>query len=86
MASRSHHGSMLCQNPTTKQFVPLPIRSVHIKPLPIETDPTDVLLGLPRGKPRNSVNRNLATSLHELQLAPEYLLLAISESLLADLF
>ena len=85
MASHSHHGSVQCQNPTTKQSVPLPIRSVHIKPSPIETDQTDVPLGLLRGKPRNPVNRNLATCLHEPQLAPEYLSLATSESSLADL-
>ena len=79
-----HHGSMLCQNPT-KQSVPLPIRSVHIKPLPVETDPTDVLLGLPRGKPKNLVNRNLAMRPYTPQLAPEYLPLSTSESSLADL-
>ena len=54
-----------------KRSVSLPIRSVHIKPSPVETDPTDVLLGLPRGKPRNSVNRKLATRSHEPQLTPE---------------
>ena len=48
-----------------------PIKSVHIKPLPVETDPTDVLLGLPRGKPRNPVNRKLSTRRHALQLALE---------------
>ena len=85
MASRSHHGYVLCQNPTTKKSVPLPIKSVHIKTLPVETDPTNVLLGLPRGKPRNPVNRNLATCPHALQLAPEYLPLATSKSSLADL-
>ena len=85
MASRSHHGSMLCQNPTTKQSVPLPIRSVHIKPSPVKTDPTDVLLGLPRGKPRNLVNQNLATHPHAPQLASEYLPHVTSESSLVDL-
>ena len=38
-----------------------PIRSVHIKPSPVEIDTTYVLLGLPRGKPRNPVNRKLTT-------------------------
>ena len=38
-----------------------PIRSVHIKPSPVETEPTAVLLGLPRRKPKNPVNRKLAT-------------------------
>ena len=33
-----------------------PIKSMHIKRLLVETEPTDVLLGLPRGKPRNPVN------------------------------
>ena len=46
-----------------KQSVSLPIRSVHIKPSPVETDPTDVLLGLSRGKPKNPVNRKQATLL-----------------------
>ena len=54
-----------------KQSVSLPIRSVHIKPSPVKTDTTDVLLGLPRGKPRNTVNRKLATRCHASQLAPE---------------
>ena len=44
-----------------KQTVSLPIRSMHIKPSPVETDLIDVLLGIPRGKPRNLVNRNQAT-------------------------
>ena len=85
MASHSHHSSVLCQNPTTKQSVPLPIRFVHIKPSPVETDPTNVLLGLPRGKPRNPVNRNLTMRPYVPLLAPEYLSLATLESLLADL-
>ena len=38
-----------------------PIKSVHIKPSPVETEPTAVLLGLPRRKPKNPVNRKLAT-------------------------
>ena len=46
---------------SNNQAVPLPIRFVHIKTSPVETNPTDVLLGLPRGKPRNPVNRNLPT-------------------------
>ena len=54
-----------------KQSVSLPIRSVHIKLSPVKTDTTDVLLGLPRGKPRNTVNRKLATRRHAPQLAPE---------------
>ena len=54
-----------------KQSVSLPIRSVHIKPSPVKTDTTDVLLGLPRGKPRNTVNRKLATRRHAPQLALE---------------
>ena len=54
-----------------KQFVSLSIRSVHIKPSPVKTDTTDVLLGLPRGKPRNTVNRKLATGCHAPQLSPE---------------
>ena len=49
----------------------LPVRSVHIKPSPVETDPTDVLLGLPRGKPRNPVSQKLATRRHAPQLASE---------------
>ena len=53
------------------QSVSLPIRFVHIKPLPVETDPTDVLLGLPRRKPRNLVNRKLDTHRHAPQLALE---------------
>ena len=54
-----------------KQFVSLSIRSVHIKPSLVKTDTTDVLLGLPRGKPRNTVNRKLATRRHAPQLALE---------------
>ena len=42
-----------------KQSVSLPIRSVHIKPSPVETDPIDVLLGIPRGKPRNLVTTKI---------------------------
>ena len=54
-----------------KQSVSLPIRSVHIKPSPVKIDTTDVLLGLPRGKLRNMVNRKLVTRRHVPQLAPE---------------
>ena len=61
-----------------------PIRSVHIKPSPVETEPTDVLLGLPRGKPRNPVNRNLATRRHAPQLAPENIPRAASDAWLSD--
>ena len=67
-----------------KQSVSLSIRSVHIKPLPVETDPTDVLLGLPRRKPRNSDNQKLATCLHVPLLAPESLSRAASDSSLPD--
>ena len=42
------------------KFRPSP-EFVHIKLSPVETDPIDVLLGLPRGKPRNPVNRKQAT-------------------------
>ena len=61
-----------------------PIRSVHIKPSPVETDPTDVLLGLPRGKPRNPVNRKQATCRHVSQIASESLSRAASDSSLPD--
>ena len=67
-----------------KQFVSLPIRSVQIKPSLVETDPTDVLLGLPRGKPRNPVNRKLDMRRHAPQLAPENLPRAASDSSLPD--
>ena len=67
-----------------KQSVSLPIRSVHIKPSPVETDPTDVLLGLPRGKPRNMDNQKLATRLHTPLLAPESLSRAASDFSLPD--
>ena len=67
-----------------KQSVSLPIRSVHIKPSLVETDITDVLLGLPRGKPRNPVNRKLTTHCHTPQLAPENLPRAASDSSLPD--
>ena len=67
-----------------KQYVSLPIRFVHIKPLPVETDTTDVLLGLPRGKPRNSVNRKLYTRRHAPQLASKNLPRAASDSSLPD--
>ena len=62
----------------------LPIRSVHIKPSPVETDPTDVLLGLPRGKPRNPVNRKQAKHRHAPQLVSESLSRAALDSLLPD--
>ena len=62
----------------------LTIRSIHIKPSPVETDPTDMLLGLPRGKPRNQVNRKLSTRHHAPQLAPENLPHAASDSSLPD--
>lgn len=54
-----------------KQSVSLPFRSAHIKPSPVQTDTTDVLLGLPRGKPRNPVNRKQATRRHAPQIASE---------------
>ena len=61
-----------------------PIRSVQIKTSPIETDPTDVLLGLPRGKPRNPDNQKLATRLHVPLLAPKSLSCVASDSSLPD--
>ena len=67
-----------------KQSMPLPIRSVHIKPSLVETDTTDVLLGLPRGKPRNPVNRKLTTRHHAPQLAPENLPRTTSDSSLPN--
>ena len=67
-----------------KQSVSLPLRSVHIKPSPVETDPTNVLLGLPRGKPKNPINRKLAMCRHAPQLAPENLPRATSNSWLPD--
>ena len=67
-----------------KQSVSLPIRSVHIKPSPVETDPIDVLLGLPRGKPRNLDNQKLVTRLHAPLLASESLSRAASNSSLPD--
>ena len=54
-----------------KQSVSLPIRFVHIKLSPVKIDTTDVLLSLPRGKPRNTVNWELATRCHTSQLALE---------------
>ena len=57
-----------------------PIRSVHIKPSLVETEPTDVFLGLPRGKPRNPVNRKLTTRRHAPQLATENLPRAASDA------
>ena len=83
-ASRSRHGSLLCPDHKPKQSVSLPIRSVHIKPSPVEIDPTDVLLGLPRGKPRNPDNQKLATRLHAPLLAPKSLSRAASDSSLPD--
>ena len=67
-----------------KQSVSLPIRSVHIKPSPVETDTTDVLLGLSRGKPRNQVNQKLTTRRHAPQLASENLPRAALDSSLPD--
>ena len=70
MASHSHHSSVLCQNPTTKQSVPLPIRSVHIKPLPDETSKTDVLHGISRPKPKNSTSNGNRTPHHAWTTTP----------------
>ena len=79
-ASRSRHSSLLCPDPKPNQSVPLPIRSAQIQALPDETDTTDVLLRLPRGKPRNPANRKLATRCHAPQLASESLSRAASDS------
>ena len=62
----------------------LPVRSVHIKPSPVETDPTDVLLGLPRGKPKNPVNRMQATRRHAPQIASKSLSRAALDSSISD--
>ena len=67
-----------------KQFVPLPIRSAQIQASPDETDPTDMLLGHPRGKPRNQVSRKQATRRHALQIASESLSRATTDSSLLD--
>ena len=65
---------------------PCLFRSVHIKPSPVETDPTDVLLGLPRGKPRNPVSQKLATRRHAPQLASESGSRAALDSSIPDRF
>ena len=57
---------------------------MHIKPSPVETDPTDVLLSLPQGKPSNPDNQKLATRLHAPLLASESLSRAASNSSLLD--
>ena len=68
----------------SKQSVSLPIRPVHIKPSPVEIDTTNVLLGLPQGKPRNPVNQKLTMRRHVPQLALENLPRAASDSSLPD--
>ena len=87
-ASRSYHGNPLLPrcyvSDLSSKSNHSPIRSVHIKPSPVETEPTDVLLGLPRGKPRNLVNRKPATRRHAPQLAPENLPCAASDAWLSD--
>ena len=89
-ASHSYHGNSVAASLlhlwSLKQSVSLPIRSVHIKPSPVETDPTDVLLGIPQGKPRNLVNRNQATRRHAPQIASEAISRAASDSSLQIVF
>ena len=67
-----------------KQTHDINLRSVQIQALPAETNPTDVLLGLPRGKPRNPINQNLPTCPHAPQLASKNLPRAASDFSLPD--
>ena len=80
MASRSHHGSVLCQNPTTKQFVPLPIRSMHIKHFPNETNKTDGLHGISRPKPKNLTSNGSCMRHHVRTLALGTITCAVKDS------
>ena len=57
---------------------------MHIKTSPVETDPTDVLLGLPQGKPRNPDNQKQATRRNAPQIVSESLSRATSDSSLPD--
>ena len=60
-----------------KKFVLLLIRSVHIKPLPDETNKTDALHGISRPKPRNLTSngsRTCGQRLLELSHAPPKIL------------
>ena len=87
-ASHSYHGNPLLPHyyvsDLSSKSNHSPIRYVHIKPSPVETEPIDVLLGLPRGKPRNLVNRKPATCRHTLKLAPKNLPRAASNAGLSD--
>ena len=69
-ASSSHHGAVLCQNPTTKQTVTYLLRFVHIKPSLDETNTADMLHGLPRPKPKNSAPIDSCTCHHAHTMAP----------------
>ena len=80
MASGSHHGSVLCQNLTTKQSVPLPIRSVHIKPLTDETNKTEMLHDISQPKPKNPTSNGSRTRHHVGTTAPGTITRAVEDS------
>ena len=68
MASRSHHGSILCQNPKTKQTVTKLLRLMHIKPSPNKTNHTDMPHGLLQEKPRSLASTECRMHLYVLLL------------------
>ena len=67
-----------------KQSVPLPIRSVHIKPSPNETNKTEVPNSISRPKPKNPTSNGSHTRPHALTTAPRTLTHATSDSWLPD--
>ena len=68
MVSCTHHGLVLCQNPTTKQTVTKLLKFMHIKPLPKKTNHTDVPHGLLREKPKSLASIECSMHLHALPL------------------
>ena len=68
MVSRTHHGSVLCQNPTTKQTMTKLLKFMHIKPLPNKTNHTDVPHGLLQEKPKSLASIECSMHLHALPL------------------
>lgn len=82
--TRNHHGSLLCQNPTTMQTVTYLHIFVHIKPLSNATNHIDVPHGHPWEKPKNPISIDSSTCLHVRSLAPDLTPCATKDSWLTN--
>ena len=64
MASRSHHGLLLCPDSQAQAICASPYKIFAHQPLPDETNKTEVLHGISQPKPRNPTSNRSRTRRH----------------------